>query len=166
MADKAAFTDYFLNLCDEVMNLYYLGLNAAVYTQITDVEIEKNGFLTYDRKVLKTDEPEKVNARLAELIDMPKSKLLIKPIISAGNKHHYDWRYTVEAEVPANWHAIDFDDTAWATGYTAFGQNMGSADSYIGTKCTTNDITARRWYKLGDISPENIDKPAPDTFPR
>ncbi|MFT3702895.1 MAG: glycoside hydrolase family 2 TIM barrel-domain containing protein [Agriterribacter sp.] len=30
-----------------------LGLSAAVYTQTTDVEVETNGFFTYDRKVLK-----------------------------------------------------------------------------------------------------------------
>jgi primosomal replication protein N len=31
------------------------GLTAAIYTQTTDVEIEINGFLTYDRKVEKMD---------------------------------------------------------------------------------------------------------------
>ncbi|MDC7124842.1 MAG: glycoside hydrolase family 2 TIM barrel-domain containing protein [Spirochaetales bacterium] len=31
------------------------GLSAAVYTQLTDVEIENNGFFTYDRKVLKIE---------------------------------------------------------------------------------------------------------------
>ena len=31
------------------------GLSAAVYTQTTDVETEVNGFLTYDRKMLKMD---------------------------------------------------------------------------------------------------------------
>jgi hypothetical protein len=31
------------------------GLSAAVYTQITDVEIETNGILTYDRAVIKGD---------------------------------------------------------------------------------------------------------------
>ena len=31
------------------------GLGMAVYTQITDVEHEVNGFLTYDRKVEKMD---------------------------------------------------------------------------------------------------------------
>ena len=30
-----------------------LGLSAAVYTQTTDVEGEVNGFMTYDRKVIK-----------------------------------------------------------------------------------------------------------------
>ena len=31
------------------------GLGAAVYTQLTDVEHEVNGFLTYDRKVRKVN---------------------------------------------------------------------------------------------------------------
>ncbi|HEU4390311.1 MAG TPA: hypothetical protein VFV34_21085 [Blastocatellia bacterium] len=29
------------------------GLSAAVYTQLTDVETEVNGLMTYDRKVIK-----------------------------------------------------------------------------------------------------------------
>jgi hypothetical protein len=32
------------------------GCSAAVYTQTTDVEIEVNGLMTYDRKVIKIDE--------------------------------------------------------------------------------------------------------------
>jgi hypothetical protein len=31
------------------------GLNAVVYTQLTDIENEVNGLLTYDRKVRKVD---------------------------------------------------------------------------------------------------------------
>ena len=31
------------------------GLSAAVYTQITDVETETNGLMTYDRKIIKLD---------------------------------------------------------------------------------------------------------------
>lgn len=34
------------------------GLSAAVYTQTTDVEMETNGFMTYDRKVMKMPVPE------------------------------------------------------------------------------------------------------------
>ena len=37
------------------------GLNAVVYTQITDVETEANGLLTYDREVIKVD-PDRVAA--------------------------------------------------------------------------------------------------------
>ena len=40
---------------DEVGALAEKGLGGAVYTQTTDVEIEINGLLTYDRKVLKFD---------------------------------------------------------------------------------------------------------------
>ena len=32
------------------------GLSASVYTQLSDVEEETNGILTYDREVLKLDE--------------------------------------------------------------------------------------------------------------
>ncbi|MFD0923820.1 glycoside hydrolase family 2 protein [Saccharopolyspora rosea] len=44
------------------------GLSAAVYTQTTDVENEVNGFLTYDRRVLKPD-PEVVAAHNRAVID-------------------------------------------------------------------------------------------------
>ncbi len=39
-----------------VWNLMENGLSASVYTQITDVETETNGLLTYDRKILKMNE--------------------------------------------------------------------------------------------------------------
>ncbi len=38
---------------DRLEDLIKLGLSAAVYTQTTDVEVETNGFMTYDRKVIK-----------------------------------------------------------------------------------------------------------------
>ena len=48
------------------------GCSAAVYTQTTDVEIEVNGLMTYDRKVIKVDED-----RLAEIN---------KAVIAAGSE--------------------------------------------------------------------------------
>jgi hypothetical protein len=38
---------------DRIPNLISRGLSAAVYTQTTDVEIETNGLMTYDRKEFK-----------------------------------------------------------------------------------------------------------------
>lgn len=38
---------------DTLNNLIGKGLSAAVYTQTTDVEVEVNGLMTYDRKVIK-----------------------------------------------------------------------------------------------------------------
>ena len=41
------------SLVDHLEKLIQKGLSAAVYTQTTDVEGEVNGFMTYDRKVMK-----------------------------------------------------------------------------------------------------------------
>ena len=53
--DPATYTDDYLTKLDEVHALACRGGNGAVYTQISDVEGELNGLLTYDRKVLKPD---------------------------------------------------------------------------------------------------------------
>ena len=57
------------------------GLSAAIYTQLTDVEDEVNGLLTYDRKVLKVDAEviRQINSccnlhKLAELLEQGKYK--------------------------------------------------------------------------------------------
>jgi beta-galactosidase/beta-glucuronidase len=46
------FTKY-ASFMDRLEHLITKGLSAAVYTQTTDVEIETNGLMTYDRKVIK-----------------------------------------------------------------------------------------------------------------
>ncbi len=45
-------------LVKDLARLIPLGLSAAVYTQTTDVEIETNGLMTYDREVVKMPEAE------------------------------------------------------------------------------------------------------------
>lgn len=51
---------------EKLQSLIKQGLSAAVYTQTTDVEIETNGFMTYDRKVMKMPEEKlkEVNSKL------------------------------------------------------------------------------------------------------
>jgi beta-galactosidase/beta-glucuronidase len=55
--DPSAYTDDYLARLAEVHQLACKGGNGAVYTQISDVEGELNGLLTYDRKVVKPDVP-------------------------------------------------------------------------------------------------------------
>lgn len=43
----------YTRLMNDLKQLIPLGLSAAVYTQTTDVEVETNGMMTYDRKVIK-----------------------------------------------------------------------------------------------------------------
>lgn len=53
--DPAAYTDDYLARLAEVHKLACKGGNGAVYTQISDVEGELNGLITYDRAVVKPD---------------------------------------------------------------------------------------------------------------
>lgn len=45
----------YLGLMERLVPLVRQGLSGSVYTQTTDVELEVNGLLTYDRRVLKVD---------------------------------------------------------------------------------------------------------------
>ena len=47
--------DRYQKLIQDLKPFLEKGLSAAVYTQTTDVEIEVNGLMTYDRKVIKMD---------------------------------------------------------------------------------------------------------------
>lgn len=49
-------TDEYVKYADMLYQLIAKGFSAAVYTQTTDVEVEVNGLMTYDRKVIKLDE--------------------------------------------------------------------------------------------------------------
>ncbi|MFF6996882.1 PA14 domain-containing protein [Streptomyces sp. NPDC008313] len=53
--DPSAYTDDYLTKLAEVHALACKGGNGAVYTQISDVEGELNGLVTYDREVVKPD---------------------------------------------------------------------------------------------------------------
>jgi len=52
---KEELTSWYLKLIDKLIRLKEKGLVAAIYTEICDVEYEINGYLTYDREVMKMD---------------------------------------------------------------------------------------------------------------
>ena len=56
-------TDEYVKYAEELKQLIRQGFSAAVYTQTTDVEVEVNGLITYDREIIKVDE-----ARVKNLI--------------------------------------------------------------------------------------------------
>jgi beta-galactosidase/beta-glucuronidase len=49
-------TNAYIDMAEMLKKLIPFGYSAAVYTQTTDVEIEINGLMTYDRKVIKMNE--------------------------------------------------------------------------------------------------------------
>ncbi|KAB1141249.1 glycoside hydrolase family 2 [Streptomyces luteolifulvus] len=66
--DPSTYTDDYLDKLAEVHALACRGSNGAVYTQISDVEGELNGLVTYDRKVVKPD-VKRLRAAQQALID-------------------------------------------------------------------------------------------------
>ena len=51
--DSTELQNFYEQLMQKLTQFISQGLSAAVYTQLTDVEGEVNGYLTYDREVMK-----------------------------------------------------------------------------------------------------------------
>ena len=61
----------YADFAEQLKQLIKQGCCAAVYTQTTDVEIEVNGLMTYDRKVIKMDEKKLRDVNLGVIKSMP-----------------------------------------------------------------------------------------------
>lgn len=64
-------TDEYVKYAEQLKQLIHAGLSAAVYTQTTDVEVEVNGLMTYDRKLVKVDADRvrKVNREICDILN-------------------------------------------------------------------------------------------------
>lgn len=64
-------TDEYVKYGEELLKLIRQGFTGAVYTQTTDVEVEVNGIMTYDRKVIKMEENriKEINERICKSLD-------------------------------------------------------------------------------------------------
>jgi hypothetical protein len=120
------------------------GLSAAVYTQITDVETEINGLLTYDREVVKVDQERVAAVNRGDFSHVPVLEELIATSKAAGQT----WRYTTESPA-ADWFKPAFDDSAWKTGPGGFG-TKGTPGAVVRTEWNTADIWIRREVMLAD----------------
>ena len=126
------------------------GLSGAVYTQITDVEVETNGLMTYDR-LLKADVNE---IRRANHFQYPQPTYVeISPV---SDPIPQQWRYTIDTP-PANWTQANFDAAGWKTGPGAFGGKMEGGPR-ISTSWESNDIWLRRSFEVGNLTPAQIDQ--------
>ena len=63
---KDELTEIYEKYIDKLVNYTKNGTSAAIYTQTTDVEIEINGLITYDREIVKVyeDRIKKANLKL------------------------------------------------------------------------------------------------------
>ncbi|HZM79864.1 MAG TPA: AbfB domain-containing protein [Candidatus Limnocylindrales bacterium] len=83
--NATALTDRYVGLVQGAQNLMLgRGLSASVYTEITDLEGELNGFLTYDRQVVKMDQA-RVRAANVALINASRSLPSTAPVALPTN---------------------------------------------------------------------------------
>lgn len=143
---SAKFENFSVELSDFVQNH---GLSAAVYTQITDVETELNGLLTYDRKVRK---PDLLRIRAAALA--PLAQYSFSTVVPTSQSTGQTWKYTT-ATPTANWYATNFSDAAWSSGSGGFG-TAGTPGAVVRTTWNTADIWLRRTFNPGTLTAQQV----------
>jgi predicted amidohydrolase YtcJ len=126
------------------------GLSAAVYTQITDVETEANGLMTYDRAVVKVDLERAAAVNRGDLSKVPE----VKEVVPTSREQGLTWRYTIEKPA-GEWFRPDFDDSDWKEGPGGFG-TKGTPGAHVRTEWKTGDIWLRRTFDLPDERIANL----------
>ncbi len=164
--DPDAFFERYKSQMDTLADFAMQGLAAAVYTQTTDVEIETNGLLTYDRKVAKKPAADFKKASLHVYEAAKNTQLQIKTaILESGQNEGKNWKYTTDKPAD-NWFTADFDDKAWETGLSGFGNKAIQKDhktSRVRTPWETNSIWIRTEFQF-DGNPEDITRLALEIF--
>jgi hypothetical protein len=122
------------------------GLSAAICTQLTDIEGECNGFLTYDREVVKVDLERVVAANRGQFPPLTQFRVLSP----SGQKERVLWRYSTE-QPAADWNKPGFDASAWKEGPAPLGASPRERTAW-----TTPNVWMRREF---DVGPEKLRLP-------
>ena len=125
------------------------GLWMSVYTQISDVEQECNGILTYDRKVLKVSPAQQaaMRANIRRTINY-RYKDVTTIVPAADENATIQWKYTT-SEPAEDWFTTDFEPTGWKSGYAGFGGGGRTAWS-------SSDIWIRRTFKVSNVDASQL----------
>ncbi|MBN1845265.1 MAG: hypothetical protein JW810_06245 [Sedimentisphaerales bacterium] len=148
-SNQEELTRAYVQLIAKLRNLISAGLSAAVYTQTTDVEIEVNGWMTYDRAVIKLDPAQAAKANLALYLPPP----IVQTVVASSQAEGQPWRYTTETP-PESWYQADFDDSGWQQGQGGFG-TTSTPGAVVRTEWNSNDIWIRRTFNLGPIQKDD-----------
>jgi hypothetical protein len=144
MSSARALNEKFVDLWRKVWDLKTKsGMSAAIYTQLTDVETESNGLLSYDRKIIKIDVNQSA-AAIARGEFPPATEYEI--IVPTAETSETQWHFTLTAPAK-NWFSSEFDDGRWNTGPGGFGQRA-SDQGKVRTPWNTSDIWLRREFDL------------------
>ncbi len=138
--------DEYRQLSERLIPLAQRGLTAAVYTQTTDVEIEVNGLLTYDRRVVKF-KPEELRKQHEAVMRAIEHPIRANVLATMNRERPSEYRFVTE-EPTDNWSSPDFDDSRWQPIKGNIG-TKGKGGFRVGEpEWTTPQIWARRIVKL------------------
>lgn len=127
------------------------GLSASVYTEITDVEIEVNGLLTYDR--LEKVDRQRIHTANTQVIERD---IFLSEVVPSSQHEGHIWQYT-NTQPPGSWTEESFDDSGWNSGKAGFGTE-GTPGAVVRTHWNSPDIWIRRKMPVGDLSGIDRDK--------
>ncbi len=143
--NSADLTDAYVKLLTAMRPLIGQGLSAAVYTQTSDVEIEVNGIMTYDRAIVKMDLDRIAEAARKLYLPSP----IFKQFLPSSEQQPQQWSYTTD-KPDDDWMNPDFDATAWKNGPAGFGTE-GTPGTTVRTKWDTADIWIRRTFTIDSL---------------
>jgi hypothetical protein len=126
------------------------GLSAAIYTQITDVETEANGLLTYDRAVIKVDLDRVAAANRGDFSRVPEQTI----VVPTSKEKGLSWRYTL-TKPAKDWYRPDFKDADWKEGPGGFGTKQ-TPGAVVRTDWNTANIWLRRAFELPASAPRDL----------
>ncbi len=131
-------------LIQRLVPLVSKGLAAAIYTQTSDVEVEVNGLMTYDRKIIKLD-----TIRTAKLADILYNRTeVFRFLLPSGEQHDsIPWKYTLDPPGPG-WNAENYADTSWQAGIAGFGHRGRHRNLRDRSPWDTTGIWLRRDFEI------------------
>ena len=131
-------------LLDDLFQLKKYGLNAVVYTQISDVEDEISGWMTYDRKVSKL--PETTFAALHEQFFKP--TMTGKFILPLSINEPQQWNYSFTA--PSNDWIKNTTIADFKLGEAPFGIESNNVHK-VNTPWNTNSLFLNKEFTLSSV---------------
>ncbi|WP_433088169.1 LamG-like jellyroll fold domain-containing protein [Dactylosporangium sp. CA-052675] len=135
------------------------GISGSIYTQITDVEAELNGFFTYDRQVTKMDlkQVKAINQKIIKQADGSAANLPQPPPGTPGLTGVVFYPLdetggTVAADAAGDNDATLVGGAAFVTGHNGNGVSLNGSNQYLDAGKpllnTASDYSAAAWVKL------------------
>lgn len=162
--DKASLTRKYVEVQRNLLrNANACGLSGGVYTQVTDVEHEVNGFYTYDRQVQKMDfnQVRAVNQAVIRSADGTGTNVPPPAPGTPGLTGVGYWALDENSGTTARDDAADNDGTltngpTWVPGHAGSALQFNGGNQYVDVGRTvldtTGNYTASAWVKLDDAS--------------